>query len=275
MQQLKPGDANMPLDARRRAWLETTEGTILAFSDEYPAGHAVPPHHHSRSQLLYITAGSIMIDTTEGRWMVPPGYALWLPVGVEHAVTMFSDCSMQSVYISPDAISGLPENVRVLGLTPLAHHLILEAMEIPGNIPSAPRDHLLLELLLHELPRLPEQPLGLPFPSEPRLGALCRRFLESPSPHATIDAWASELAMSRRTFTRTFLRETGISFSVWRQQACLLAAIPRLSNGEPVTAVALDMGYESAAAFTTMFKRMLGTSPRSYLGRDMGAELHR
>lgn len=252
-------------DARRWAWLEVTDGQILAFPHDYPAGHTIPPHHHGRSQLLYVATGSIMANTTEGRWMVPPNYALWIPAGVEHAVSIFSSCAMKSVYISPDAILGLAEKVCVLGLTPLALNLMDEAMQIPGNVPSTPREHLLLELLIHEIPRLPEQPLGLPFPLEPKLAALCRRFLESPTAHATIDTWASELAMSRRTFTRTFARETGISFSVWRQRACLLAAVPRLSSGEPITIVALDLGYDSVSAFTTMFKRMLGTPPRSYL----------
>ena len=57
----------------------------------------------------------------------------------------------------------------------------------------------------------------------------------------------------------------GVSFVTWRQQACLFACLPRLAAGEPVTRVALDAGYESVPAFTTMFKRMLGTSPRIYL----------
>ncbi|MNE86844.1 transcriptional activator FtrA [compost metagenome] len=70
--------------------------------------------------------------------------------------------------------------------------------------------------------------------------------------------------MSRRAFTRAFRRETGLSLSVWRQQACLFAALPRLAAGEPVTSVALDLGYGSIPAFTTMFKRMLGAPPRSY-----------
>ncbi len=71
--------------------------------------------------------------------------------------------------------------------------------------------------------------------------------------------------MSRRTFTRMFRRETGLSLSTWRQQACLLSALPRLTEGEPVTSVALDLGYNSVPAFTTMFKRMLGAPPRHYL----------
>ena len=32
--------------------------------------------------------------------------------------------------------------------------------------------------------------------------------------------------MSRRAFTRLFRRETGMSFMAWRQQACLLCALP-------------------------------------------------
>jgi AraC-like DNA-binding protein len=54
---------------------------------------------------------------------------------------------------------------------------------------------------------------------------------------------------------------------MWRQQACMFAALPRLADGEPVTTVALDLGYDSVAAFITMFKRMTGEPPRSWLKR--------
>ncbi|MFD2501174.1 helix-turn-helix domain-containing protein [Rhizorhabdus histidinilytica] len=57
----------------------------------------------------------------------------------------------------------------------------------------------------------------------------------------------------------------------WRQQACLLIALPRLAAGEAVTTIALDLGYESPAAFTTMFKRLAGVAPSHYqsAGRAM------
>ncbi|MBV8512618.1 MAG: helix-turn-helix transcriptional regulator [Xanthobacteraceae bacterium] len=72
--------------------------------------------------------------------------------------------------------------------------------------------------------------------------------------------------MSRRAFTRLFRRETGLSFMAWRQQACLLCAMPRLAAGEPVTSVAIDLGYENPAAFMLMFKRAFGSPPLTYLG---------
>ncbi|MAD40478.1 helix-turn-helix domain-containing protein, partial [Tistrella sp.] len=34
---------------------------------------------------------------------------------------------------------------------------------------------------------------------------------------------------------------------------------------ETVTNVALDLGYDSPSAFTAMFRRILGASPRDYL----------
>jgi AraC-like DNA-binding protein len=77
------------------------------------------------------------------------------------------------------------------------------------------------------------------------------------------------LGMSRRAFTRQFKRETGLSFVSWRQQACLFAALPRLVAGEPVTTVAIDLGYENPASFTTMFKRILGAPPRDYLRKNI------
>jgi AraC-like DNA-binding protein/quercetin dioxygenase-like cupin family protein len=253
------------LHKMRLNWLEQAEGDVFALATVYPSGFHIPDHHHSQSQLLHAISGVTMVTTKFGRWMVPPHHALWLPAGTEHAVDMLGDVSMHSIYVRPDAVAGLKRHLHVVGLTPLMDNLIREAVAAPADVHADPRTTFVMGLLLHEIPNLPERPLGLPFPEDRRLAALCRGFLDDPSPHTNIDDWADRLGMSRRTFTRTFRRETGLSLSTWRQQACLLSALPRLTKGEPVTSVALDLGYNSVPAFTTMFKRMLGAPPRHYL----------
>ncbi|WEX08209.1 helix-turn-helix transcriptional regulator [Chelativorans sp. AA-79] len=253
--------AEHDLHHARIAHLEESEGAVLALSSDYPDGHHVPEHRHSRSQLMYALSGVVMVSTGEGRFMVPPEHAVWLPANLDHAVEMLGDVEMRSIYVMPGAIGGLPEDIRVFAVTDLARSLIVEAVKLPPPQQGDARAALVFDLLLHEIPQLPERPLALPLPSDPRLSALCRTFLEKPSARATIDAWARASGMSRRTFTRVFQRETGLSLSTWRQQACLFAALPRLTEGEAVTSVALDLGYESVAAFTTMFKRMLGRPP--------------
>ncbi len=256
------------LDGRHRErldWLERANGPIVALPSEYPDGYRVPEHGHNRSQLLHALTGVVLVRTQYGRWMVPPGHAMWIPAGVRHEVDMLGNVSMRSIYVAPGAIEGLPDRLRVVGVSELMRSLIVEAVGLSEEARLSTRGDLLLTLLLHEIPAMPERPLGLPFPADARLAVLCRRFVTDPSPRTTIDEWAAAVGMSRRTFTRVFHRQTGLSLSTWRQQALLFAALPRLADGEPVTRVALDLGYDSVPAFTTMFKRMLGTAPRNYL----------
>jgi AraC-like DNA-binding protein len=146
--------------------------------------------------------------------------------------------------------------------------LMLEAVDLPVEYDPESRAGALMTLIQHELQQLPALPLALPMPAHPALATRCRAFLARPTPHEAIDDWARALSMSRRAFTRLFRQQTGTSFAAWRQQACLLAALPRLAAGERVTLVALDLGYDNPAAFTAMFKRSLGLSPRHYLRQN-------
>ncbi|HEY4199521.1 MAG TPA: helix-turn-helix transcriptional regulator [Devosiaceae bacterium] len=258
-----PADLSELHDLRLAA-IESANAPLFAIVTDYPANYRVALHRHSRSQLLHAASGVVLVVTTTGRWLVPSGQALWIPAGLDHTVEMLgAGVRMYSVYVADGALTTPPGAVRVLGLADLTRALIIEAAA-----PASPtvRSRLVMALLLEEIPALPELPLGLPLPAEARLAALCRRFIASPDPHLTIDDWADSLAMSRRAFTRAFRRETGLSLSTWRQQACLFTAMPRLARGEAVTTVAFDLGYDSVAAFTTMFRRMLGAPPRAYFG---------
>lgn len=253
------------IDLARRTFLEQASGETVALASDYPGGWKIKRHNHTRGQLMNPLDGVVVVVTEAGRWIIPPQHALWIPAGVFHEVEILGDVKMRSIYVTPGAIAGLPEVTRVVAVSDLMRALIIEAVTLPVDPEPMSRAGLVMALMLQEIPRLPEQPLGLAMPSDPRLAALCRRFIEAPSASARIDDWAEDLAMSRRAFTRVFRRETGLSLTEWRQQATLFAALPRLAGGEAVTRVAIDLGYESVAAFTTMFRRMLGAPPKRYL----------
>jgi AraC-like DNA-binding protein len=97
-----------------------------------------------------------------------------------------------------------------------------------------------------------------------RLARVCRAIFKNPAQGQSLAFWARAAGMSRRTLTRTFRRETGMSFASWRQHVRLLEALSRLATGQPVTAVALDVGYQSPSAFTARFRRTFGTTPTHY-----------
>ncbi len=63
---------------------------------------------------------------------------------------------------------------------------------------------------------------------------------------------------------RLFVRETGSRFVDWRHQVRLAQALVRLAQGQNIAAVARAVGYDSASAFTAMFRHSLGKTPRDY-----------
>ena len=246
--------------------VEDTPRPVVAIANDYPPSFELEWHRHRRGQLLYAAKGVVVLSTPHGAWVAPPERAVWTPPGVSHSVRMVGSVSTRGVMIEPDGCPGFGDTSRVIEVSPLLRSLLLEASELPREYDVDGRDGLVISLLLAELQRAPVVPLAAPFPQSPALAAKCRAFLETPSPHDTIDAWSAELGMGRRAFTRAFRRETGMSFAEWRQQACVLVALPRLAAGDQVTAIALDLGYESPAAFATMFKRLLGVAPSRYQG---------
>jgi AraC-like DNA-binding protein len=239
---------------------------IIAIGSNYLDGHLIPPHQHRRGQLISGASGVIVLATPDGTWVMPPQRGMWIPPATKHHVRMVGAVRMQSLYLEPDAIPGMPTNCQVVGISPFMRSLMTEALGLPLEYELKGRAGTLMELIHHEMQRLPILPLSLPYPSHGPLAERCQRFIEQPGIHETIDDWSEALGMSRRAFTRLCRRETGLSFMAWRQQACLLSAMPRLAAGTSVTTVAVDLGYENPSAFTLMFKRAFGSPPLSYLG---------
>ncbi|HZZ31323.1 MAG TPA: helix-turn-helix transcriptional regulator, partial [Phenylobacterium sp.] len=243
---------------------DRTPRPVVAVGNDYPPSFELDWHSHRRGQLLYAADGVVVVSTPHGAWIAPPERAVWTPAGTPHAVRMVGAVSTRSLLIDDSAAGVLGDACRVIEVSPLLRSLLIAACDIAHEYALGGRDGLIMSLLIAELERAPTISLSVPFPASPALAGRCHAFLETPAPHDTIELWCAELGMGRRAFTRAFRRETGMSFGAWRRQACLLVALPRLAAGEAVTTVALDLGYDSPAAFSTMFKRVLGTSPNHY-----------
>ena len=240
---------------------------VIAVGNDYRDGHAILPHRHRRGQLLTSMTGTLVVATPHGTWVMPPQRGMWIPPDTVHDVRAIVAVSLQSLYIEPGASVGMPACCQVVGISSFMRNLMSEALNLPVLYDLAGRAGALMSLIQHEMRQLPVLPLSLPLPRHPDLDERCRAFLRQPQAHDAIDRWCAGLGMSRRSFTRLFRKETGLSFVAWRQQACLVAALPRLAAGESVTSVAMALGYDNPAAFTTMFKRLLGVPPRSYLAQ--------
>jgi len=240
---------------------------VAAMPKDFASGFEILPHHHERAQLIHATAGTMRVATDDGVWVVPPQRALWVPAGVRHSIVMLGDTTMRTLYVRDDAAAAMPTACRVLSISPLLRELIVRATELPLQYDESGPDGHVIALILSELEGLQSLSLQLPMPHDPKLRGLCQALLDQPGDARPLEAWARTINTSARTLARRFQSETGLSFGAWRQQARVLEAMGRLGGGEPVTQVALDLGYESVSAFSAMFHRATGASPSRFRGR--------
>lgn len=257
----RPGAHTDPASANRVA------RAVSALANEYPRGHVIAPHRHPRAQLIFGLDGVMTVHAAGSIWSVPASHALWVPAGVEHAVHMESAVEMRSLYFEPRRLRAMPRECQVLFVSPLLRELIVRAMDIPPLYDERGRDGRVMRLIVDEVAGLRAEPLSLRMPGDPRLARLCERVLANLSATPPIARLGSGVGLSERSVLRLFPRETGLTFGRWLQQARLLKAFALFDQGLGVTQVALELGYSSPAAFTKMFRRLLGAPPREVLGR--------
>jgi len=244
---------------------------VASRSRELPQGQLIEAHHHRRAQLLFASQGTMVVSTDQGIWVVPTQRAVWIPAFVDHAVLARSPLSLRSLYFTPSIVPGMPKACAVVTVSELLRQLILAAVALPADYDENGADGRLIGVLLDQILTLPEAPLHLPMPTDGRLRVIAETLSNNPADPRSLEQWAETAGASSRTLTRLFAAETGMTFRQWRQQVRLLEALARLADGDPVTTVALDLGYESQSAFIAMFRKSLGTTPGRYFTDRDGA----
>ncbi|MCW7539624.1 helix-turn-helix transcriptional regulator, partial [Aquabacterium sp. A7-Y] len=201
----------------------------------------VAPHAHDWAQLTFSATGVLRVNTQRSTYLVPPTRAVWVPPGIEHAITVLEDADMRTVYIHQPAGRVGPEvargaeaewrQCRVLDVSPLLRALVLELDTEPDVGATAQptaepgRQHHLGALILDELRRARAVRLGVDLPTDKRLRALCQAVLDDPTRHDSLEAWALDAGASPRTVARLFRQELNTSFGLWRQQVLLAKAL--------------------------------------------------
>ena len=179
-----------------------------------------------------------------------------------HDVAMHGAVAMRTAYLAPEALATAPPACRVLRVSALLDAALVALADEPILYDLAGRGGHLAALVLDEIGRAPDTPLAPPLPRDPRLRRLCRALIDDPGLDGGIDAWAEEVGVSRRTLTRRFREEAGLSFGAWRRRVRLLEALTRQARGVALHEVTTAVGYGSPRAFRAMMRRTLGPSMR-------------
>jgi AraC-like DNA-binding protein len=235
---------------------------VTTFAHDYPSGAQVRSHRHRRDQLIYASSGVMTVRTARGAYVVPPQRALWVPCGTAHAIAISGRVAMRTLYLRPGLASKIPRSCCVVHVSPLLRELILHAVTLGFLDGGTPAHARVIGLILDLIETRPMAALELPVPADPRARRVADRILARPDD--TLARSVAGAGASRRTLERAFVAETSMSLGRWRQQARLLSSLERLAAGDPVTAVALDVGYGSSSAFVAAFRGAFGVTPGRY-----------
>lgn len=242
----------------------TGQRSVIALKDEYPAGFVDAMHSHDYAQILYASAGVMSVRTPDVSFVVPPQRAVWLPPHVEHEVGCRGEVSLRTLYLDSTVANG-QTGCRVFEVSDFLKALILETVEFDADWDASGREGQIIDLLLSEIKQMPNAPYHAAMPSDERLIRVCNAIIADPADNRNLDEWASLANMGRRTFTRSFKRETGMGLAVWRQQVRLMEALSMLATGISITEAAFNVGYDSSSGFSAMFRRAFGVAPSQYL----------
>ena len=238
---------------------------VIPFAMQVSQAGCAAPHAHPRGQLIFARSGVMRVVCGGDIWVVPPSQAVWVPPGIEHEVYFPGEVSLCNLFIDPFVSAGLPQGCVVFKVSSLLRELILKAVLVGDNYSSGSPGYRLMMVILDELHLAEPTELHLPMGHDERLLRVMEILLKNPGDKRELDELALIAGASSRTLSRLFVRETGMTFGVWRKRLVLQEAIDRLGKGQNVTCVAFDLGYQSLSAFIEMFRQSLGASPRQYL----------
>lgn len=223
-------------------------------------------HSHARGQLSGLRRGLLTMGTDAGAWVVPADHAVWLPPHHPHYGWTHGAVDGWSCYVAEAVCANLPKRPCTIRTSGLLREAIIRASQWQERTLDEQQRRIAM-VILDELRTAPIQPFGLPMPRDPRLVRIARHLLDGPGDRRSVHEWAQWAGISERTLSRRFVAETGFTYTAWRQRARLMRALELLAEGQAVTVVALDLGYDSVSAFIALFKRTLGVTPSAYFQR--------
>lgn len=235
----------------------------------HPRRHETQWHRHPTGQLYWVRRGMIMVETGQAQYALTLGSVGWFPPDWGHGAWVSADSECHSLHLDSLLCAGLPASPCVRA----ADHFLLLLLErvrlAHEQAPGEPYLAHLLTLMIDEIERAAELPLQLPLPADRRARQVAEWLLARPESAIHQDALAQQSGLSSRTLSRLFSRQTGLSFSQWRQQARLIHALGHLLQGEAVAQVAGRCGYENVSAFIAAFRSRFALTPGQFQARQM------
>ncbi|UOX90717.1 helix-turn-helix transcriptional regulator [Amycolatopsis sp. FBCC-B4732] len=257
---------------------EVGPGPAFLAIDDGPAcapmahGEAIPAHFHDYGQLRYAASGALVTTTSAGTWAAPANRIMWMPPFCVHSSRSYGETDVRILQVPAALAKQLPPQPSVFAASALMREAYL-AMINDREPSDSPRARLLLEVVITELVRAPQESLRLPEPDDARLKAVTDLLHADPASPATLAELGHRTGSSERTLSRLFGSELSMSFQQWRTLLRIQRALLELCEGTSVTDTAMRLGWANPGSFIGAFTELVGQTPGRYRSAERAARL--
>lgn len=257
---------------RVKAWreLEQNDDSIYCHKGECNEIY-VPPHRHSRGQLLYAEGGRIYVVMQNKVWYLPARHYMWIPAETEHSLKIsLASAQLWSLYFP--AWKGEPSFYRKPGIYPVTN-LLLEQLYFSqswhGHVtPDNKPGYYFLTGIKAILPEISKSalPFDLPLPKDERLEKVVEHLQNNLSENIHTGTVAKKFGMSESTLARLFKKDLKMSFITYVSTLRILRSVELIAMGQlNVKEICYEVGYTSVPTFSNIFKKSVGVRPTTYL----------
>jgi len=214
-------------------------------------------------------SGAVRLGVADREWLLPPAFAAWIPAGTPIAFEMPHPVTSCSVLFVPgfaeDVSPPLPADTTVFAMDVLAREMVRHARRWgPDGDGYGAEAATFFRALAGVIAGLGRRPADVwrPVTSDPALRAAIA-FTEAEHGREIVVADAARSAgLTERTLLRRYASELGMTWAQSLRRIRMIAAMERLvTTRDPITSVALDVGYQSLSAFNTAFRDFAGATP--------------
>ena len=246
---------------RQSAIAKGARPAVIVARFPMPSGYRFDWHTHTKHQLAWAPYGVITVETELATFVLPPTRAVWIPARVRHEVRAAGGVEMRALYIRPRSCRIKWRQATAVAISPLTAELI---GYLSDGALSGQRQMNAEALLIDLLEPVSVSTIDVRLPTTSPARTVANALMAQPGDRSTLAQWGRRVGASERTLARSFLAGCGVSFGRWRTLARLQSALPRLGAGAAVTLVAHEVGYDTASAFVSAFRRETGVTPAAY-----------
>jgi len=215
--------------------------------------------------LLWQVRGHTDVLMLDQRRQLSTGYALWIPAGVPHDLTVAENSVMVPTFFEASETATTLRKPTMVSVDRDLQSLIL-AYYASFHTRLQPPINLGRQILAIVEGR-PAPPTALPMPEREPAQTIAETLRFNPGDARSVEELARSIHTSSRSVERSFRVETGMTLRQWRLRNRMEAAAVLLTSEATAEAVAHRVGYTNVNAFRRVFRSHFGMSPSAYVAR--------